>query len=206
MLSLSLNCNYTCKKKMMIKHLSNDIYAYFANRPLHNLNITTYNCTATKVAWGPPPDAQSPSLLFYAVVISNGSGTLVDNETVREEPRLIITTPDPCDHYEAIVTTMCGSITGAQTSPVVRGKYLSFNTKHVHLHTICTSTYYIYTCICTCEYCTCMYICILYVHLHTICTSAYYMYTFTDPPTSISHDQVHTSCQYILCLEVIMRR
>ena len=82
----------------------------------------------------------------------------MDNESVREELRLIITTPDPCDHYEAIVTTKCGSITGAQTSPVVRGKYLSFNTKHVHLHTICTSTYYI------------LYICILYVHLHTICT------------------------------------
>ena len=42
------------------------------------------------------------------------------NETVRE-PQLVITTPDPCDHYEATVTPMCGSITGAQTSPVKLG-------------------------------------------------------------------------------------
>ena len=39
------------------------------------------------------------------------------SETVRE-PQLVITTPDPCGHYEATVTPMCGSITGAQTSPV----------------------------------------------------------------------------------------
>ena len=51
-------------------------------------------------------------------MISNGSGAL--NETVRE-PQLVITTPDPCDHYEATVTPMCGSITGAQTSPVKLG-------------------------------------------------------------------------------------
>ena len=85
-----------------------------------DLNITAYNDTATKLAWGPPPDAQSPSLLSYAVVISNGSGAQVYNETVRE-PQLVITTPDPCDHYEATVTPMCGSITGAQTSPVKLG-------------------------------------------------------------------------------------
>ena len=39
------------------------------------------------------------------------------SETVRE-PQLVITTPDPCGHYEATVTLMCGSITGVQTSPV----------------------------------------------------------------------------------------
>ena len=39
------------------------------------------------------------------------------SETVRE-PQLVITTPDPCGHYEATVTPMCGSITGVQTSPV----------------------------------------------------------------------------------------
>ena len=53
-------------------------------------------------------------------MISNGSGALVYNETVRK-PQLVITTPDPCDHYEATVTPMCGSITGAQTSPVKLG-------------------------------------------------------------------------------------
>ena len=42
------------------------------------------------------------------------------NETVRE-PQLVITTPDPCGHYEATVTPMCGSITGAQTTPVKLG-------------------------------------------------------------------------------------
>ena len=82
-----------------------------------DLNITTYNDTATKLAWGPPRDAQSSPLLSYAVVISNGSGALVYNETVRE-PQLVITTPDPCDHYEATVTPMCG---GAQTNPVKLG-------------------------------------------------------------------------------------
>ena len=39
------------------------------------------------------------------------------SEIVRE-PQLVITTPDPCGHYEATVTPMCGSITGVQTSPV----------------------------------------------------------------------------------------
>ena len=39
------------------------------------------------------------------------------SETVRE-PQLVITPPDPCGHYEATVTPMCGSITGVQTSPV----------------------------------------------------------------------------------------
>ena len=47
------------------------------------------------------------------------------NETVRE-PQLVITTPDPCDHYEATVTPMCGSITGAQTNTVMLGgEYIS---------------------------------------------------------------------------------
>ena len=64
------------------------------------------------------------------------------NETVRE-PQLVITTPDPCDHYEATVIAMCGSITGAQTSPVkLGGEYRHlcafYNVKctYVHLHTI----------------------------------------------------------------------
>ncbi|KAL5488546.1 hypothetical protein EMCRGX_G017500 [Ephydatia muelleri] len=85
-----------------------------------DLNIITYNDTATLLVWGPPPDAQSPSLLSYAVVIRNGSGAPVYSETVRE-PQLVITTPDPCSHYEATVTPMCGSITGVQTSPVEMG-------------------------------------------------------------------------------------
>ncbi|KAL5488564.1 hypothetical protein EMCRGX_G017521 [Ephydatia muelleri] len=88
--------------------------------PTTNLNITTYNGTATLLVWGPPPDAQSPSLLSYAVVIRNGSGAPVYSETVRE-PQLVITTPDPCGHFEATVTPMCGSITGVQTSPVKLG-------------------------------------------------------------------------------------
>eukprot|EP00731_Ephydatia_muelleri_P019243 Em0012g68a len=71
--------------------------------PTTNLNITTYNGTATLLVWGPPPDAQSPSLLSYAVVIRNGSGAPVYSETVRE-PQLVITTPDPCGHFEATVT------------------------------------------------------------------------------------------------------
>ncbi|KAL5488543.1 hypothetical protein EMCRGX_G017497 [Ephydatia muelleri] len=88
--------------------------------PTTNLNITTYNDTATLLVWGPPPDAQSPSLLSYAVVIRNGSGAPVYSETVRES-QLAITTPDPCGHYEATVTPMCGSITGVQISPIKLG-------------------------------------------------------------------------------------
>ena len=42
------------------------------------------------------------------------------SETVRE-PQLVITTPDPCGHYEATVTPMCGSIAGAQTNPIKLG-------------------------------------------------------------------------------------
>ena len=72
------------------------------------------------MVWGLPPDAQSPSLLSYAVVIRNASGAPVYSETVRE-PQLFITTTDPCDHYEATVTPMCGSITGVQASPTKLG-------------------------------------------------------------------------------------
>ena len=40
------------------------------------------------------------------------------------EPQLVIATPDPCDHYEVTVTLMCGSITGAHTSPVnLKGEF-----------------------------------------------------------------------------------
>ena len=53
------------------------------------------------------------------------------NETVRE-PQLVITTPDPCDHYEATVTPMCGSITGAQTTPVKLG-----GEGNIFLHSVC---------------------------------------------------------------------
>ena len=52
--------------------------------PTTNLNITTYNDTATHLVWGSPPDAQSPSLLSYAVMIRNGNGAPVYSETVRE--------------------------------------------------------------------------------------------------------------------------
>ena len=82
-----------------------------------DLNITSCNESTTLLVWGPPPDVQSPSLLSYAVVIRNGSGAPVYSETVRE-PQLVITTPDLCGNYDATVTPMCGSITGAQTSPV----------------------------------------------------------------------------------------
>eukprot|EP00731_Ephydatia_muelleri_P038671 Em0854g1a len=34
------------------------------------------------------------------------------------EPQLVITTRDPCGHYEATLTPMFGIITGVQTSPV----------------------------------------------------------------------------------------
>eukprot|EP00731_Ephydatia_muelleri_P019276 Em0012g101a len=50
----------------------------------------------------------------------NASGAPVYSETVRE-PQLVITTPDPCDHYEATVTPMCGSITSVHTSPIHLG-------------------------------------------------------------------------------------
>ncbi|KAL5488562.1 hypothetical protein EMCRGX_G017518 [Ephydatia muelleri] len=101
--------------------------------PTTNLTITTYNDTATILVWGPPSDAQSPSLLSYAVVIRNGSGAPVYSETVRE-PQLIINTPDPCGHYEATVTPICGSITGAQTSPVKLGE-LPPSISHDQVHT-----------------------------------------------------------------------
>ena len=42
------------------------------------------------------------------------------SETVRE-PQLVITTPDPCGHYEATVIPMCGSSTGVQASTVDLG-------------------------------------------------------------------------------------
>ena len=41
------------------------------------------------------------------------------SETVRE-PQLVITTPDPCGHYEATVTPMCGT----QTTQInLRGEF-----------------------------------------------------------------------------------
>ena len=66
------------------------------------------------------------------------------NETVRE-PQLVITTPDPCDHYEATVTPMCGSTTSAQTSPVKLGGERnileSFNTSIGCFQSFCDTIY-----------------------------------------------------------------
>ena len=86
-----------------------------------DLIIITYNDTATLLVWGPPPDAQSPSLLSYAVVIRNGSGAPVYSKTVREPP-LVNTTPDPCGHYEATITLMCGT----QTTQINLGGEFTF--------------------------------------------------------------------------------
>ena len=97
-----------------------------------DLNITTCNYTATVLVWRPPPGVQSPSLLSYAVVIRNGSGATVYSETVREL-QLVITTPDPCGHYEATVTPMCGNITGVHTSAVeLGGPPISISHDQVH--------------------------------------------------------------------------
>ena len=106
-----------------------------------DLNIITYNGTATLLVWGPPPDAQSPSLLSYAVVIRNGSGAPVYSETVRE-PQLVITTPDPCGHFEATVTPMCGNITGVQTSPVeLESESHCMKTLHHYKYMLLRSSY-----------------------------------------------------------------
>eukprot|EP00731_Ephydatia_muelleri_P019307 Em0012g132a len=116
----SANAVITCRAHLVNgTELTRAAYLTVQGPPyaLTDLNITSYNDSTTVLVWGPLPDAQSPSLLSYAVVIRNGSGAPVYSETVRE-PQLVITTPDPCGHYEATVTPMCGSITGAQTSPV----------------------------------------------------------------------------------------
>ena len=72
-----------------------------------NLTIIEHNATFVKLAWVPPSDFQSPSLSTYTVVVKRGNGTLVYNETVRES-QLVVPTPDPCDYYEATVSSQCG--------------------------------------------------------------------------------------------------
>ena len=73
-----------------------------------NLTTTALNATSVLLAWGPPSEAQSPSL-FYRVLVTGGNGTLVYNKTVTEL-QLILTTPDPCDQYWANVTAIYGNL------------------------------------------------------------------------------------------------
>ena len=56
------------------------------------------------------------------------------NEEVRE-PQVTISSPDPCDHYEATVTPMCGSTRGVQTSPVKMGGE-GLSTWHIIIHEV----------------------------------------------------------------------
>lgn len=73
-----------------------------------NLTAIALNATSTLLAWGHIYTAQSTPL-SYVVSIINGSGTLVYNWIVRES-QWIVTIPDPCDQYEAIVTAMFPSV------------------------------------------------------------------------------------------------
>lgn len=75
--------------------------------PPTNLSIIERNAISIKLAWEPPSAFQSPSLLSYTVVVKSRNGTLVYNETVKES-QLVVTTPDPCDHYDATVSSQCG--------------------------------------------------------------------------------------------------
>ena len=70
-----------------------------------NFNITL-NATSFKLAWA--YSVQFPAL-SYIVLVTNSSGASVFSRTVMEPP-VIITTPDPCDHYEATVTATYTSV------------------------------------------------------------------------------------------------
>lgn len=75
--------------------------------PPTNLTIIEHNFTFLKLAWEPPSAFQFPSLLTYTIMVKSGNGTLVRNETMKES-QLVVTTPDPCDPYEATIYSMCG--------------------------------------------------------------------------------------------------
>ena len=88
-----------------------------------NLNTTTRNATSVTLTWA--YSTQSPAL-SYIVFVTNGSGVLIYNETVMKPP-VIIPAPDPCDHYEAIVTATYTSVVNCSgngtTITLVGGKH-----------------------------------------------------------------------------------
>ena len=72
-----------------------------------NLTAIPFNATSIRLVWNSPPDAQSLPALSYVVEVKNGSGALLYNDTVTV-PQLDIAIIDPCDQYQATITTMCG--------------------------------------------------------------------------------------------------
>ncbi|KAL5479785.1 hypothetical protein EMCRGX_G023363 [Ephydatia muelleri] len=99
----SVQCHYVLGLQLITSY-----FAYLMVQDLpSNLTIIEHNATFVKLAWVPPSAFQSPSLSTYTVVVKRGNGTLVYNETVRES-QLVVPTPDPCDYYEATVSSQCG--------------------------------------------------------------------------------------------------
>ena len=88
--------------------------------PPSNPYSTPINATSILLAWGPPSNVWLPSVLSYVVVVRSRNGGLLYNVTLREL-QLTISTPDPCDHYKATVTALCGAVTGADLLMALQG-------------------------------------------------------------------------------------
>ena len=109
-----------------------------------NLTNTPINATSTVLAWGPLP-VQSPSLLSYVVEVINRSGVLVYRGTVTV-PQVTITTPDPCDQYEATVSAQYmmpnHTCTGnSSSSKSLGGELLQYLTPYKYTQIWCSILY-----------------------------------------------------------------
>ena len=81
-----------------------------------------FNASFVEMAWEPPHDALSESVLSYAVKVVNIDGAVVFNITVTK-PKCTTIIPDLCEKYEVTVTAMCGIMkSNASSSTILGGK------------------------------------------------------------------------------------
>ncbi|KAL5502847.1 hypothetical protein EMCRGX_G009683 [Ephydatia muelleri] len=74
--------------------------------PPENLTATLIYNSFIQLSWIPSNGRQIGSFLDYIVLVMDGSGFVVHNETVRNS-QLIINTSDPCSQYYATVAPVC---------------------------------------------------------------------------------------------------
>ena len=71
-----------------------------------NLTATLISSGFIQLSWLPSNRGETAPLLNYVVLVMDGNGIVVRNETVRNS-QLIINTSDPCSQYDATVAPVC---------------------------------------------------------------------------------------------------
>ena len=91
--------------KQKCNHLASYDNIISLGRP-QNLTATLIGNSLFQLSWIPSNGGWIGSFLDYIVLVVDGNGVVVHNETVRNS-QLIINTPDPCSQYYATVAPVC---------------------------------------------------------------------------------------------------